>query len=593
MSEAGFLGRSIGGRYRLEAQLGAGGMATVYLASDSRVERRVVVKIPHAELLQQPGFRDRFHREIQSLTDLQHRGVVPLYDCGQEPDGTPWCAVRYLPGGDLADRMERAGGWLSASEVAYWLPQVCETLDFIHAGGVLHRDVTPVNILFDERGNVFLSDFGVAAIVRAADETAVDLDPRLTAEGTFVGSATYAPPEAVYRSLSPAYDQYSLGCVVYHALCGYLPFPQVDPRALMAAKNSDAPTPIEEHGVPVPPEAAQAVMRTLEREPEARFASCRDFADAFVGDIPADVTQELVIRTPRVGRSPAIAGLGAALVAVVVALAAATWLWTRGEPEDGAEEESWLPDSLVGEGMPDGVVDGRFQAGSTREQIEDALEVCRRHQDACPSSLYDDEELREVEVAPVELDRTEVTNRAFASFVTETDHLTTAEDYGTSRDGPFEERGLSWRQPLGPRSSHEDLPDHPVVHVSAGDAEAYCRFHGKRLPTEDEWELAARGRDGSVYPWGDRFEDDQLSWGGNGARLRSVGSFPAGPFGHRDLAGNVWEWTATNRGRHRVLKGGSYRETNPADLRGAVRLVAHPDDRSGDIGFRCAQDAPQ
>ena len=289
------IGREVGGRYRIESRLGAGGMATAYLASDQRVRRKVVIKIPHPQLLRQPGFRERFQREVQSLTQLQHPGVVPLYDTGEEADGVPWCAVRYLPGGDLADRIERAGGRLPASEIAEWLPSVCETLDFVHAAGVFHRDVTPVNILFDDQGNVFLSDFGVAAIVTAADETAADVDPRLTAEGTFVGSALYAPPEAVYRSLSPAYDQYSLALVLYHALSGYLPFSQLEPRALMAAKNSDPPAPLDQRGVPIPPAAVHAVMRGLERAPEARFASCRELADAFTGEIESDVTQEIVL----------------------------------------------------------------------------------------------------------------------------------------------------------------------------------------------------------------------------------------------------------------------------------------------------------
>ncbi len=590
----GRVGQEIGGRYRIASQLGAGGMATAYLAHDNRVRRDVVVKIPHGELLDRPGFRERFQREVRSLTELQHPGVVPLYDCGEEPDGTPWCVVRYLSGGDLADRLQQAGGRMPAAEIARWLPRVAEAIDFVHESGVLHRDLTPVNILFDEADNAFVSDFGVAAILRAADETSAD-DPRLTADGAFVGAALYAPPEAVSRELTPAYDQYSLALVLYQALCGYLPYNQLENRALMVAKNSDPPAPLDERGVPIPPAAVHAVMRGLSLEPRDRFRSCRALAAAFGAQAEGLATQEMP--APALPRGPGARWLPGVVVAVLAVVAIAGWWRLPGDPETAGPGD--LLAARTPEATPAGerVLSGRFQAGTTREELAAALALCRQHARACPASLYDDETLREVRVAPFTLDRAEVTNREFADFVAATGHVTSAEREGTSRDGPFEERGLDWRRPAGPRSSFEDLPGHPVVHVSASDAEAYCAHHGGRLPSEDEWELAARGgEERRVYPWGDAWREDAANWAsGELARLRASGEFPEGPYGHVDLAGNVWEWTGTHSesGNERVLKGGSWMETNPADLRAAVRLLSAPDDRSSDIGFRCARDAEQ
>jgi len=583
------IGREIGGRYEIVAELGAGGMATAYLAWDRRVSRQVVVKIPHEDLIRKPDFRKRFQREVRSLTQLQHPGVVPLYDSGEEP-GLPYCVVRYLAGGDLAMRIEAAGGRLSFAEIDRWLPDLADTLDYVHRSGVIHRDVTPVNILFDEADNVFLSDFGVAAISHAADATGTPgSESRLTAEGTFVGAAIYAPPEAAQRNLTPAYDQYSLALVLYHALCGYLPFPQVEARALILAKNSEAPAPLDQRGVAIPASAVRAVMRGLSVLPEDRFPSCRELAEAFSGIGVDTRSLELPSRPSRRGRSRPGRWIAALVVAGVVAGGLlAAWLLDGGMRRPGGDAPA-----EVGEARPAAIA-GTFLMGTTPDELEAALALCRAHGGSCARSLYADETPRQVSVGPFALDPTEVTNARFAAFVSATGHRTTAERTGHSRDGPFEEEGLDWRRPAGPRSSYRDLPEHPVVHVSAADAEAYCAHRGGRLPTEEEWEFAARGPERRTFPWGAEWNADDASWARDEhTRLHAVGRFPTGPFGHFDLAGNVWEWTATHQDSGRILRGGSWLETNPANLRAAVRLLAPASDSSTDIGFRCATDVAQ
>jgi len=215
----------------------------------------------------------------------------------------------------------------------------------------------------------------------------------------------------------------------------------------------------------------------------------------------------------------------------------------------------------------------------------------------CDDEVFRSEAQRAaVAIAPLRMDETEVTNAAFARFAKETDHVTAAERRGFSYHAGLSAPDRTWRQPDGPGSSLEGRPDHPVVHVSARDAEAYCAHQGMRLPSEDEWEYFARGEEARIFPWGDVWNASAASWwrdaaGGGDESLGRAGSHApgAGPFGHQDLAGSVWEWTSTGAAGMRILKGGSWLENNPAHLRTTVQLELEPDYSASDVGFRCVE----
>jgi formylglycine-generating enzyme len=230
-----------------------------------------------------------------------------------------------------------------------------------------------------------------------------------------------------------------------------------------------------------------------------------------------------------------------------------------------------------------------------------------------------------VVLSPFDLDRFEVTNADFARFVAATSHVTDAERSGVGWhwDGKWHEvRRAAWRRPRGPASSIDGLDRHPVVQVSWNDARAYCTWRGGRLPTEAEWEFAARGKDGRLYPWGDQPPRDgtryRAAYGsdvccradaGDGYLFTApVGSFPLGrsPFGIEDLAGNVWEWVedwfnATFYGHSgskdplnhtptglKVIRGGGW-GNNPAGLRSTLRHANPPDIGLSMVGIRCAR----
>lgn len=238
-----------------------------------------------------------------------------------------------------------------------------------------------------------------------------------------------------------------------------------------------------------------------------------------------------------------------------------------------------------------------FMMGSTPEEVEQALALCEAHQDDCSRDWYASESLRRVELTPFEIDPHEVTNERFAQFVLETEYETDTERNGyTMRlvgGGSMEAPGYSWKTPEGPGSSYLNRLDHPVAGMSWNDANAYCRWAKGRLPTEVEWEYAARGANRTVFPWGSEWNAERLHWqDGEAEGTRPVGSFVKGatPEGIHDLLGNVWEWTNTKIDGEAVLKGDSWSERNPANLRAAAqrlenRSVSHVDD-----GFRCARD---
>jgi formylglycine-generating enzyme required for sulfatase activity len=231
------------------------------------------------------------------------------------------------------------------------------------------------------------------------------------------------------------------------------------------------------------------------------------------------------------------------------------------------------------------------------------------------------------------IDQTEVTIGMFEDFIGATGHITDAERYGQAPILVFSEdtwlgtTGANWRHPRGPSSSIEGISDHPVMQISWNDAQAYCNWVGRRLPTEAEWERAARGEKRYRFPWGDgraagnlvNFADArlQVSWASTDVRdghtyTAAVGSFPDGasPCNVLDMAGNVWEWVADwygsdyylsspaenplgpTEGLFRVLRGGSW-ANNPKYLRVAERQTGLPDGTSDSIGFRCAMDASQ
>jgi tRNA A-37 threonylcarbamoyl transferase component Bud32 len=267
------IGKVLKGRYEVIKELGRGGMAIVYLCTDRDLNRKVVVKAPKKALAAESEFRQRFEREIRSLLGLEHPHICAVLDAETKGD-FPYVVLQYLSGGDLNDRLKAKPGPMEMKDILSWLPQVAKALDFIHAKGWVHRDVKPGNTLFDEYGNAFLGDFGIA---RAAATT----DAELTQTGALIGSPQYMAPDLMLgHELSPQYDQYSLGCMVYAALSRKIPHQASTPIAIVHLRAIRPVPPLSEVVRGVPPGVEAAVMKSLSRDPKERFDTCEDLYEA-------------------------------------------------------------------------------------------------------------------------------------------------------------------------------------------------------------------------------------------------------------------------------------------------------------------------
>ncbi|GLZ79571.1 hypothetical protein Afil01_43780 [Actinorhabdospora filicis] len=275
-------GDLIGGRYRLTKRIAAGGMGDVWRGLDTRLGRRVAVKLLHPGLAEDAAFKARFVSEANLVAALNTRSVAAIYDCGEEdtPEGTRAYLIMELVEGRSLAEVLREDGPLPVRLAARVIAAAAEGLGAAHAAGIVHRDVKPANILIARRGVVKIIDFGIA---RVSGETG------LTATGSVIGTIAYTAPEQLTdQDPTPAGDVYSLGVVAYECLAGTPPFGADNPAAVIFGHLAQDPPPLPET---VPAALSAAVMRALRKEPGERWKSVRAFAHACreaVGAQPAE-----------------------------------------------------------------------------------------------------------------------------------------------------------------------------------------------------------------------------------------------------------------------------------------------------------------
>lgn len=358
MSSLDRLTRALADRYRIERELGAGGMATVYLAQDLKHHRRVAIKVLHADLSAVLG-PERFHKEIELTAGLQHPHILPLFDSGGA-DGLLYYVMPHVEGETLRTRLTRETQ-LPVADAVRIASEVADALEYAHRHGVIHRDIKPENILLRD-GHALVSDFGIAlAVVEAGGE-------RMTQTGTSLGTPQYMAPEQAMgeRHIDGRADVYALGVVTYEMLVGEPPFTGPTAQAIIARVMTEEPRGLILQRRSVPEAVEIAVLTAIQKLPADRFRTPAEFRSALAGGDGTTVPAARVSRPPRFARRDLWWGGLAAAVAIGGFLAGSRGGGVRAPLVFGlARKVTWEPGLEIEPALsPDGRYVAYAQGGS-------------------------------------------------------------------------------------------------------------------------------------------------------------------------------------------------------------------------------------
>ena len=695
------IGQSLG-RYHILEQLGEGGMAIVYKAFDTRLEREVAVKVIRMGRLA-PDLADktrkRFDREAKALARLNHPSIVPVIDFG-EYENVPYLVMPYLSGGTLKECIKR--GHIPWQKTVKLLAPIARALEYAHRQSIIHRDIKPANVLITETGAPMLSDFGVAKVLSESDETY-----ELTGTGMGVGTPEYMAPEQFQGQSDSRADIYALGVVMYEMITGRKPYIAETPAAVII-KQATEPLPRPNRFSPdLPTSIERILIKALAKTPQGRYQKMGEFARALerlilVGEKENKKREEQQKKNELQKKK-------------------------RQEREERKREEQKQKKALNEKKQKEKVAQRKQQKAKRAKQK--TAQLLQQKQEAKAKPKKPAERLKKKEKSSVpripslrvifgivglgiiygivnwigSFNMTQLfppstpTHTAIPASATSETRTSipatsptpknTATPKATSTQEPTAapelEIGSSWERPadgmrmmyipagefeMGSNDGGSDekpvhivyldaywmdetevtnamyakcvgagecdkpggnyyndsfYANHPVVNVDWGNAQAYCAWlvlstgsEQIRLPTEAEWEKAARGGlEGKKYPWGDsppvcsQNTENGAQFSDCSDRTVEVSSFNSNGYGLYDMSGNLWEWvndwysesyyanspsnnpTGPSSGMYRVLRGGSWNYEDDF-LRSANRYRFDPTElRHFGNGFRCARDA--
>ena len=654
------VGKIFGG-YRITEKIAQGGMAAVYRGVDRRLGRDVAIKLVLGGKQYSEVFLKRFRREIRALGKLMHPHIVPLLDFGSI-HGVPYLVMPYLSGGTIQDRIGKVWDWYDAAQI---IIPIAQALAYAHGNGIIHRDVKPANILLSESGDPMLSDFGLMKMLK--EEQSQDL----TGSG-MVGTPDYMAPEQWVGEAVPQTDIYALGIIFYVMITGHLPYEAGSTPEIMFKHISESHVPPRKHVPNIPIEVEMVIERALRKDYEKRYNTMAEFVaeleqisqQLHTRDSNSIQSRSMSRKAGTVGKFqwmafkmrlrtlPTWVWAGVvffvlAFVGIVslyfisqnfmdwqdqLATAQAVNYWTTTPnqsevditelPPDAAEEEdaaSTLVPTLSEAALEEDAentptievvptVDLSLTIGSSMVSGKDGMTLMY-----VPAGSFEMGALETDEDAePDEMPRHSVYLDAFWIDQTE---VSIAQYRKCVEAGVCTEplRGSSVSR--GYYYSNEDFLNYPVVNVNWYQANQYCIWAGRRLPTEAEWEKAATSvQQGAVYPWGMRLDCSLANYlqGGTGCAGDTVpvDSYPnsASLYGAWSMAGNVYEWVSDwydaefysnstgnnpygpDTGAYSVIRGGAFNSDSRL-LRITNRGLAAPNSSKDNGGFRCVLDA--
>jgi eukaryotic-like serine/threonine-protein kinase len=686
---ATIVGQTFLNQFRVDSFVASGGMGAVYRVWDIKRNVPLAMKVLHADLANDPVVFKRFHREANALKKLAHPNIVPFYGLYQTLD-IAFLLERFVDGPSLGELLrQRQGRPLALEEALVYLKALCAALGYAHSNGVIHCDVKPGNVMIDRSGTIYLTDFGIArhaestlTTMGGAGTPAYMAPEQIRAKRVTPATDIYALGVLLFEMLTGKRpfrgDEAGTekgGLTANERIrYGQLNLTPPDPRSL----NPGISTGLSE-----------VILKALSKRPEDRFdstqalyaavcsqagitpATVSDLTMVPVAPAPADYTTGQVVvpgsELPEPGKRkwPIWATIGIAVMACMVLAAVAGGVYAaakRNHPafdiptaalsnnqapvaKDSIETATPEPTATITPTPTETVPPATptLGVGSTWTRPKDGMVMvfvpAGDFQMGTNEAGFNNAQPKHVvSMDAFWIDSTDVTNTMFKMFIGETGYKTDAEKktfgqiFQPDKSIP-QVRNATWLQPRGPGTNVGGM-DHPVVQVSWNDANKYCKWAGDSvsLPTEAQWEKAARGTDGNKYPWTgasfgpttlnfadqslydwvvawNRAGDPGVPWGGSGNDgfifTSPAGYYPAGasPYKALDMAGNVMQWVADfygdgfaggldnpegpASGLQHVLKGGWWSKTETGNYT-FIRNGKASNYTSDFIGFRCA-----
>lgn len=655
---------ALASKYGIQQEIGRGGMAIVFKAVQKNLDRVVALKVLPTQFTHDREFLDRFHREARAAAKLSHRNIVTIYDEGVEK-GIHFIAMEYLDGTDLHTLVKQRGR-LDVEEAIGLIAPIAGALDYAHQRGVIHRDVKSSNIILTNEGRPVLMDFGIAHAVAGSKLTRTG-----TVIGT---PEYMSPEQADGKELDGRSDQYSLGVVLFECLTGQLPFRGDNPLTVIHKVIKETPPLPSSLGVEVPGRVQSILLRALAKDPSQRYATIGEFGSVLAGrssDTAKTVKvgsvlakQGRAVGEPKEPGSrkkknmiPLLGGLIGVLVVVLVTLLMQKKGTDMNMPQafgvsaaDSLQQQLAIERARIAAQQAQLEEEKRQRAAQQeRERVEkEAAEQKRREEerkaaakkreeerlrkeqeerDLAEKQRKEEERLRkeqeERDLAEKQR-KEEEQRRATAGMVfVEGGYFEMGGNDGDSDERPvhrvyvgsfymdkYEVTQAEYERVTGNNPSSFKCPTCPVENVSWNEATEYARMVGKRLPTEAEWEYAARGGNKSRgYKYSGSNNLGDVAWydGNSGEKTHPVGNKQPNELGLYDMSGNVWEWCADwydasyygrsperdprgpSSGTGRVLRGGSWYYF-VLNCRVALRDWRYPSYRFISCGFRCVRD---